>query len=71
MELTKLLISGANASVAVFVVSSTLGVGLLLCGLAAGAPFLLKLADLAKGNILFAVGRRQHAAGVSPDATAA
>jgi BASS family bile acid:Na+ symporter len=105
MELTKLLISGANASVVVFVVSSTLGVGLrltvgqiaaplrngrlvalsllanfvvaplvaialakvlgldeplrvglLLCGLAAGAPFLLKLADLAKGNMPFAVG---------------
>jgi BASS family bile acid:Na+ symporter len=105
MQLTELLISGANASVVVFVVSSTLavglgltlhqilaplqngrlvalsllanfllaplaaiglatllgldeplGVGLLLCGVAAGAPFLLKLADLAKGNMPFAVG---------------
>jgi BASS family bile acid:Na+ symporter len=105
MDFTKLLISGANASVVVFVVSSTLGVGLrltmgeiltplrngrlvalsllanfvlspavaillarvlgldealgvglLLCGVAAGAPFLLKLADLAKGNMPFAVG---------------
>ena len=105
MELAKLLIVGANASVVVFVVSSTLGVGLrltvseiaeplrngrlialsllsnfvlcplaaialasvlrldeplrvglLLCGLAAGAPFILKLADLAKGNMPFAVG---------------
>ena len=104
-ELTKLLISGANAAVVVFVVSSTLGVGLrlttgqiitplrngrlvalsllanfvlsplaaiaiatvlrldeplriglLLCGVAAGAPFVLKLADLAKGNMPFAVG---------------
>lgn len=33
-----------------------LGVGLLLVGVAAGAPFLLKLADLAKGNMPFAVG---------------
>jgi bile acid:Na+ symporter, BASS family len=105
MEFTKLLISGANAAVVVFVVSSTLGVGLrltisqiltplrngrlvalallanfvlsplaaiaiasvlqldeplsiglLLCGVAAGAPFVLKLADMAKGNMPFAVG---------------
>src|SRR5436190_9656228 len=105
MELAKLLVAAANASVVVFVVSSTLGVGLrltvseiaeplrngrlvalsllsnfvlcplvaialasvlrpdeplrvgvLLCGLAAGAPFILKLADLAKGNMPFAVG---------------
>lgn len=105
MDLTKLLISGANASVVVFVVSSTLGVGLrltvgqivaplrngrlvalsllanfvlaplaaillanvlgldeplrvglLLCGVAAGAPFLLKLAEMSKGNMAFGVG---------------
>ena len=105
MELAKLLISGANAAVVVFVVSSTLGVGLrlsisqilmplrngrlvalsllanfvlsplaaiaiasvlrldeplriglLLCGVAAGAPFVLKLAEMAKGNMPFAVG---------------
>jgi BASS family bile acid:Na+ symporter len=105
MELTKILLSGANASVVVFVISSTLGVGLrltvtqiltplrngrlvalsllanfvlaplvaiaiasllgldeplriglLLCGVAAGAPFLIKLADMAKGNMPFAVG---------------
>ena len=105
MPLTELLISGANASVVVFVVSSTLsvglaltvpqilaplrngrlvalsllanfvlapiiaiglasllgldeplGIGLLLAGLAGGAPFLLKLADLAKGDMPFAVG---------------
>jgi BASS family bile acid:Na+ symporter len=105
VELTQLLISGANASVVVFVVSSTLGVGLrltvgqiltplrngrlvalslfanfvlaplaaillanvlglaeplrvglLLCGVAAGAPFLLKLAELSKGNMAFGVG---------------
>ena len=105
MRLTDLLISGANVSVVVFVVSSTLAVGLgltlpqilaplrnvrlvvlslvanfvlsplvaiglarvlgldeplavglLLCGVAAGAPFLIKLADLAKGNMPFAVG---------------
>jgi bile acid:Na+ symporter, BASS family len=105
MPLTEVLISGANASVVVFVVSSTLsvglgltiqqilgpmrngrlvglslvanfvlapiaaiglttllgldeplGVGLLLVGVAGGAPFLLKLADLAKANMPFAVG---------------
>jgi bile acid:Na+ symporter, BASS family len=33
-----------------------LGVGLLLLGSAAGAPFLPKLAELAKGNLAFAVG---------------
>src|SRR5207253_10293441 len=32
------------------------GVGLLLLGAAAGAPFLPKLAQLAKGNLAFAVG---------------
>lgn len=105
MSFNELLISGANASVVVFVVSSTLAVGLgltlmqvaaplrnrrlvalsllanfliaplvaitlarglgldeplavglLLCGAAAGAPFLLKLAELAKGEMAFAVG---------------
>jgi BASS family bile acid:Na+ symporter len=33
-----------------------LGVGLLLVGAAAGAPFLPKLTELAKGNLPFAVG---------------
>src|SRR6476661_6815668 len=33
-----------------------LGVGLLLLGLAAGAPFLPKLAQIARGNLAFAVG---------------
>ena len=33
-----------------------LGVGLLLLGCAAGAPFLPKLAELAKGNLAFAIG---------------
>jgi len=105
MPLTELLIKGANLSVVVFVVSSTLsvglgltvpqilaplrdgrlvvlslvanfvlapiaaialtrvlgldeplGIGLLLVGVAGGAPFLLKLADLAKANMPFAVG---------------
>src|SRR6266571_7429598 len=32
------------------------GVGLMLLGCAAGAPFLPKLAELAKGNLAFAVG---------------
>jgi len=33
-----------------------LGAGLLLLGSAAGAPFLPKLAELAKGNLAFAIG---------------
>src|SRR5207247_11093866 len=33
-----------------------LGVGLLLLGTAAGAPFLPKLAQIAKGNLAFSVG---------------
>ena len=33
-----------------------LGVGLLLLGAAAGAPFLPKLAQIARGNLAFAVG---------------
>ena len=33
-----------------------LGAGLLLLGCAAGAPFLPKLAELAKGNLAFAIG---------------
>jgi bile acid:Na+ symporter, BASS family len=105
VDLTTLLLAGANASVVVFVVSSTLGVGLrltvgqiltplrngrlvglsllanfvltplaaillanvlglaepfrvglVLCGVAAGAPFVLKLAELSKGNVAFGVG---------------
>ena len=105
MTFTEMLISGANLSVVVFVVSSTLsvglgltvheilaplrngrlvglsllanfvlapvvamglarvlgleeplGVGLLLAGVAGGAPFLLKLADLSRSNMPFAVG---------------
>ena len=32
------------------------GIGLLVLGCAAGAPFLPKLAELAKGNLAFAVG---------------
>ena len=105
LPLDELLIKGANASVVVFVVSSTLAVGLGLTvpqilaplrnrrlvvlsllanfvlvpaiaiglarvfgldeplgwdccwsALAGGAPFLLKLADLAKGDMPFAVG---------------
>jgi len=105
MSLSELLIKGANASVVVFVISSTLSVGLgltvpqivaplrngrlvvlslmtnfvlapvaaialarllgldeplaiglLLVGIAGGAPFLLKLADLARADMAFAVG---------------
>jgi BASS family bile acid:Na+ symporter len=41
---------------AVLQLDQSLGVGLLLLGSAAGAPFLPKLAQLAKGNLAFAVG---------------
>ncbi len=34
----------------------SMGIGLLLLGLAAGAPFLPKLAQISKGNLAFAVG---------------
>src|SRR6478735_510876 len=33
-----------------------LGIGLLLCGLAAGAPFLVKLAEFAKADLAFGLG---------------
>src|SRR5262249_13656239 len=36
--------------------NESFGVGLLLLGTAAGAPFLPKLAQIAKGNLAFAVG---------------
>ena len=105
MDVTELLVLGSDVAVVVFVVSSTLGVGLsltvneilaplknarlvalslaanfvlaplaalglwralnldeslgtglLLCGLAGGAPFLIKLAEFAKSDVAFAVG---------------
>src|SRR3954471_2295083 len=34
----------------------SMGIGLLLLGMAGGAPFLPKLAQVAKGNLAFAVG---------------
>jgi bile acid:Na+ symporter, BASS family len=34
----------------------SMGIGLLLLGLAAGAPFLPKLAQISNGNLAFAVG---------------
>lgn len=40
----------------VFDLDDPLGIGLLLCGLAAGAPFLIKLAEFAKADMAFAVG---------------
>lgn len=40
----------------VFDLDEPLGIGLLLCGLAAGAPFLIKLAEFAKADMAFAVG---------------
>lgn len=40
----------------IFDLDEPLGIGLLLCGLAAGAPFLIKLAEFAKSDMAFAVG---------------
>ena len=39
-----------------FGLDEPLGIGLLLCGLAAGAPFLIKLSEFAKADMAFAVG---------------
>jgi BASS family bile acid:Na+ symporter len=47
---------GAVALAAMLRLDQPLGVGLLLLGAAAGAPFLPKLAQIAKGNLAFAVG---------------
>ena len=46
----------ALALAALLWLDQPLGVGLLLLGTAAGAPFLPKLAQIAKGNLAFAVG---------------
>jgi BASS family bile acid:Na+ symporter len=47
---------GAIALAKVLALDEPLGVGLLLLGCAAGAPFLPKLVQVAKGNLAFAVG---------------
>jgi BASS family bile acid:Na+ symporter len=47
---------GAVGLAALLRLDQPLGVGLLLLGTAAGAPFLPKLAQIAKGNLAFAVG---------------
>src|SRR5262245_48212797 len=47
---------GAVALAKVLQLDEPSGVGLLLLGCAAGGPFLPKLAELAKGNLAFAVG---------------
>ena len=47
---------GALGLAKVLSLDEPFGVGLLLLGCAAGAPFLPKLAELAKGNLAFAVG---------------
>jgi len=47
---------GAFALAKVLWLDEPLGVGLLMLGCAAGAPFLPKLAELAKGNLPFGVG---------------
>ena len=46
---------GAFALAKTLWLDESLGIGLLLLGCAAGAPFLPKLAELAKGNLAFAV----------------
>src|SRR5262245_47980916 len=46
----------AVALAALLRLDQPLGVGLLLLGTAAGAPFLPKLAQIAEGNLAFAVG---------------
>jgi bile acid:Na+ symporter, BASS family len=47
---------GALALAKMLSLDEPFGVGLLLLGCAAGAPFLPKLAELARGNLAFAVG---------------
>lgn len=47
---------GAFILAKVLWLDESFGIGLLLLGCAAGAPFLPKLAELAKGNLAFAVG---------------
>jgi len=51
-----LMPAGAVALAKALRLDEPFGVGLLLLGCAAGAPFLPKLAELAKGNLAFAVG---------------
>jgi BASS family bile acid:Na+ symporter len=51
-----LMPAGAVALAKMLRLDEPFGVGLLLLGCAAGAPFLPKLAELAKGNLAFAVG---------------
>src|SRR4029434_8981818 len=51
-----LMPAGAVALAKALLLDEPFGVGLLLLGCAAGAPFLPKLAELAKGNLAFAVG---------------
>src|SRR6516225_8569899 len=51
-----LMPAGALALAKVLRLDEPFSVGLLLLGCAAGAPFLPKLAELAKGNLAFAVG---------------
>src|SRR5437660_3740106 len=51
-----LMPAGAVALAKALRLDEPFGVGLLLRGCAAGAPFLPKLAELAKGNLAFAVG---------------
>jgi hypothetical protein len=58
VELTELLIRGSDLAVVVFVVSSTLGVGLSLTvgQILAPRPFIIRFAEFAKADLAFAVG---------------
>jgi len=47
---------GALALAKLLRIDAQLGVGLLILGMSAGAPFLPKLAEVAQGNLAFAVG---------------
>ncbi len=51
-----LMPAGALAIAKLLKLDQPLGIALLLLGVAAGAPFLPKLAGIAKGNLAFAVG---------------
>src|SRR5437588_1139370 len=51
-----LMPAGAVALAKALRLDEPFGVGLMLLGCAAGAPFLPKLAEFAKGNLAFAVG---------------
>jgi len=54
--MTIILEAFANLAILTFVITSMLAIGLILLATAAGAPFLPKLVQVAKGNVAFGVG---------------